>query len=268
MSSKYLGDAFDIHGGGMDLKFPHHECEIAQSVGANGKQPVKYWLHTNMLTVNGQKMSKSLGNSFLPEELFSGTHDLLKEAYSPMTVRFFMLQSHYSSTLDFSNDALKAAAKGYKKIINGLVLAKGMKYQQENAIDIDQQAAGQIDSIVENCYHALNDDFNTAKAIAQLFNLLKKINSISTKNLLPSQLGEEAFNKLVTTYITLVEDVLGLQEEKPTNVDGIIDILLNIYRQAKEAKDYGKVDEIRASLKQYGIVLKDMKDSIGWAYEE
>jgi cysteinyl-tRNA synthetase len=268
MSSKYLGESFDIHGGGMDLKFPHHECEIAQSVGANGKQPVKYWLHTNMLTVNGQKMSKSLGNSFLPEELFSGTHELLKEAYSPMTVRFFMLQSHYSSTLDFSNDALKAAAKGYKKIINGLVLAKGMKYEEDNSLEMSEESAGQIDTIVENCYRALNDDFNTAKAIAQLFNLLRKINSISTKNLQTAELGKEAFNKLINTYITLVEDVLGLQEEKPANVDGIIDILLNIYRQAKEVKDYARVDEIRASLKQYGIVLKDMKDSIGWAYEE
>jgi cysteinyl-tRNA synthetase len=138
MSSKYLGESFDIHGGGMDLKFPHHECEIAQSVGANGIQPVKYWLHTNMLTVNGQKMSKSLGNSFLPEELFSGSHPLLTEAFSPMTVRFFMLQSHYSSTLDFSNDALKAAAKGYRKMINGLVLAKNMEYKSDGDIAINE----------------------------------------------------------------------------------------------------------------------------------
>jgi cysteinyl-tRNA synthetase len=268
MSSKYLGETFDIHGGGMDLKFPHHECEIAQSVGAHGKQPVKYWLHTNMLTVNGQKMSKSLGNSFLPEELFTGSHPLLNEAFSPMTVRFFMLQSHYSSTLDFSNDALKAAAKGYKKIINGLVLAREMSYVHDDQVEISQQAVSQIDSIIENCYRALNDDFNTAKAIAQIFNLLKKINSISTKNLMPAEIGEEAFNKMINTYASLVEDVLGLKEEKPEDIDGIISILLGIYRQAKEVKDYAKVDEIRASLKKFGIVLKDMKDSIGWAYEE
>jgi len=268
MSSKYLGETFDIHGGGLDLKFPHHECEIAQSVGANGKQPVKYWLHTNMLTVNGQKMSKSLGNSFLPDELFSGSHELLSQPYSPMTVRFFMLQSHYSSTLDFSNDALKAAARGYKKIINGLVLAKQMEYQPDGSIDKDEKAIQQIDGIIENCYRAMNDDFNTAKTIAQLFNLLKKINSISTKSLKPSELGEEAFNKLKGTYIAFVEDILGLKEEKPENVDGIIDILLGIYQQAKEVKDYEKVDEIRASLKQYGIALKDMRDSVGWAYEE
>jgi cysteinyl-tRNA synthetase len=164
MSTKYLGETFDIHGGGMDLKFPHHECEIAQSVGANGKQPVKYWLHTNMLTVNGQKMSKSLGNSFLPDELFSGSHELLREAYSPMTVRFFMLQSHYSSTLDFSNDALKAAAKGYKKIINGLVLAKGLVYESNDAVDIDQQAVTQIGGIVENCYQGTERRFQYCKS--------------------------------------------------------------------------------------------------------
>lgn len=268
MSSKYLGEPFDIHGGGMDLKFPHHECEIAQSVGANGRQPVKYWLHTNMLTVNGQKMSKSLGNSFLPEELFSGTHDLLNEPYSPMTVRFFMLQSHYSSTLDFSNEALKAAAKGYKKMINGLVLAKNLKFIHDDSIEVNEHTVGQINSIIENCYRALNDDFNTALAIAQLFNLLKKINSVSTGNLKPGEIGEETFNSLLSTYISIVENVLGLLEEKPADVEGIIEIIIGLYKQAKLAKEYDKVDDIRAKLKNYGVVLKDMKESVGWAYEE
>jgi cysteinyl-tRNA synthetase len=268
MSSKYLGESFDIHGGGLDLKFPHHECEIAQSVGANGQQPVKYWIHTNMLTVNGQKMSKSLGNSFLPDELFTGAHELLSQPYSPMTVRFFMLQSHYSSTLDFSDEALKAAAKGYKKIINGLVIARDLKFEQEDGIEINEKLVNQIESIITNFYRAMNDDFNTAKAIAQLFNLLKKINSIATKNLKPIELGEGTFEKLIRTYTELVEEVLGLKEEKPEDVDGIINILLGIYSQAKKAKEYDKVDEIRASLKKYGIVLKDMKDAVGWAYEE
>lgn len=268
MSSKYLGETFDIHGGGMDLKFPHHECEIAQSVGATGKQPVKYWLHTNMLTVNGQKMSKSLGNSFLPHELFSGSHELLNEPYSPMTVRFFMLQSHYSSTLDFSNDALKAAAKGYKKMINGLVLAKKIQFVPDDSVEPDEKITGQINSIIDNCYRALNDDFNTASTIAQLFNLLKKINSISTGNLKTAEIGEESFSKLVKTFVTIVEDVLGLQEEKPTDVEGIIDIVIELYKKAKLAKEYDKVDEIRASLKNYGVALKDMKDNVGWAYEE
>ncbi len=268
MSSKYLGESFDIHGGGMDLKFPHHECEIAQSVGATGKQPVKYWLHTNMLTVNGQKMSKSLGNSFLPEELFSGSHDLLNEPYSPMTVRFFMLQSHYSSTLDFSNDALKAAAKGYKKMVNGLVLAKNLDYIQDESVEENEKIVGQIDSIIENCYRALNDDFNTAQTIAQLFNMLKKINSISTGNLKLGEIGEMTFDKLIKTFIEIIEDVLGLQEEKPADVEGIINIVIDLYKQAKSAKDYDKVDEIRAKLKTFGVVLKDMKDNVGWAYEE
>ncbi len=268
MSTKYLGEMFDIHGGGMDLKFPHHECEIAQSVGAYGKQPVRYWIHTNMLTVNGQKMSKSLDNSFLPQELFTGSHKLLSEPYSPMTVRFFMLQSHYSSTLDFSDEALKAAKKGYKKMVNGLVLARKLKYKQEEGIEINTQAVDQINRIINNVYRALNDDFNTAQAIAQLFNLLKKINSLSTGNLKFAEIGEETFNKAINTYVTIVEDVLGLLEEKPDKVEGFIDIIIDLYKEAKEAKDYDKVDEIRAKLKKYGVVLKDMKDSIGWAYEE
>lgn len=268
MSTKYLGEEFDIHGGGLDLKFPHHECEIAQSVGATGKQPVKYWLHTNMLTVNGQKMSKSLGNSFLPEELFNGTHELLNEPYSPMTVRFFMLQSHYSSTLDFSNDALKAAAKGYKKMINGLVLAKNMKFADDSSVEINEKTVSQINGIIDNCYRALNDDFNTAQAIAHIFNLLKKINSIATGNLKCSEIGEDIFNKLINTFVTLIEDVLGLKEEKPADAEGMINIIIDLYKQAKGAKDYEKVDEIRARLKKHGVVLKDSKESVGWAYEE
>ena len=268
MSSKYLGESFDIHGGGMDLKFPHHECEIAQSVGANGVQPVKYWLHTNMLTVNGQKMSKSLGNSFLPEELFTGSHPLLSEAFSPMTVRFFMLQSHYSSTLDFSNDALKAAAKGYRKMINGLVLAKNMEYPKNGDTQINESQVSQVDSLIEDCYKAMNDDFNTAKTIAALFNVLKKINMLSTGALKFGELGPEAFSKLRDTYIALVENVLGLKEEKPSDVEGILGIVIDLYKNAKAEKDYAKVDEIRASLKKYGVVLKDMKETVGWAYEE
>ncbi|MCF6299712.1 MAG: cysteine--tRNA ligase [Proteobacteria bacterium] len=268
MSSKYLGETFDIHGGGMDLKFPHHECEIAQSVGVTGHNPVKYWLHTNMLTVNGQKMSKSLGNSFLPEELFTGSHDLLNEPYSPMTVRFFILQSHYSSTLDFSNDALKAAAKGYKKMINGLALAKKLKFIADDSTDINEKFGAQINGIIDNCYRAMNDDFNTAQAIAHIFNLLKKINSIATGNLKPAEIGKEIYKKMMESYVTFVEDVLGLKEEEPSDVEGFINIIIDLYKEAKDAKNYEKVDEIRIKLKQYGIVLKDMKASVGWAYEE
>jgi len=267
MSTKYLGETFDIHGGGMDLKFPHHECEIAQSKTFNGVDPVKYWIHSNMLTVNGQKMSKSLGNSFLPHELFEGTHELLDQAYSPMTVRFFMLQSHYASTLDFSNDALKAAAKGYKKLMNGLKIAKSLTYQKED-VEVNEKAVQQINQIMENCFHAMNDDFNTALAIGHLFNLLKKINSISTNNLKTAELGREVFDKMIRFYQEFVEDVLGLEEEKLNNSEGILDILMKLYSEAKDHKNYEKVDEIRASLKGQGIVLKDMKNKIDWAYEE
>jgi cysteinyl-tRNA synthetase len=267
MSTKYLGNAFDIHGGGMDLKFPHHECEIAQSVGANGDQPVKYWIHTNMLTVNGQKMSKSLGNSFLPEELVTGTHELLDQPYTPMTVRFFMLQSHYSSTLDFSNDALKAASKGYKKLVNGLQAARSLDYQEDGS-PVDEKAVTQVNNLVTQCYRAMNDDFNTALTIAHLFNLLKKINSIYTGNLKYSELGRETFDKMIDTYTTFVEDILGLKEEKPEDQHGLIQIIVSLYAAAKKEKDYDKVDAIRANLKDFGIVLKDMKDRVDWAYEE
>jgi cysteinyl-tRNA synthetase len=268
MSTKYLGESFDIHGGGMDLKFPHHECEIAQSVGASGKEPVKYWLHTNMLTVNGQKMSKSLGNSFLPSELITGTHELLDKPYSPMTVRFFMLQSHYASTLDFSNEALSAANKGYKKLMNGLKLIKEMKFVPEEGVALNQQAVDQINGLADNCYRAMNDDFNTALTIGHLFNLLKKINSLQTGGLKYGEIGQEGFDKLKSTYLNFVEEILGLKEELAVEPKNLIGILLTLYKEAKEAKNYEKVDEIRSLLKNEGITLKDMKQGIDWAYEE
>lgn len=268
MSTKYLGETFDIHGGGMDLKFPHHECEIAQCVAAHGADPAKYWLHTNMLTVNGQKMSKSLGNSFLPEQLITGDHPLLDQPYSPMTVKFFMLQSHYSSTLDFSNDALRAAQKGYRKIINGLNTIKTLQYTPQEQVELDEKAIQQINQLCENCYRAMNDDFNTALTIGHLFNLLKRINSIHTGNLSTAALGQETFDKLKNTYISFVEDILGLREEKPDNAPQLIETLLAIYKKAKEEKDYDTVDFIRAELKAIGVLVKDMKTGVEWAYEE
>ncbi len=269
MSTKYLGDTFDIHGGGMDLKFPHHECEIAQSVGVTGKEPAKYWIHTNMLTVNGQKMSKSLGNSFLPEELFSGSHKLLDQPYSPMTVRFFMLQTHYSSTLDFSNDALKAAHKGYKKLINGLRIVCEMQYETPDAEkSLNEQLMVEIQKNIESCHDAMNDNFNTALTIGYLFNLLKRINAIHNKALSFSEVGAETFEKMKETYINFVVDVLGLKEEKPEDISQFLMPLIELYKDAKFNKRYEKVDQIRASLKASGIVLKDMKTGVDWAYEE
>jgi len=268
MSTKYLGKTFDIHGGGMDLKFPHHECEIAQSMGVYDQEPAKYWLHTNMLTVNGQKMSKSLGNSFLPEELITGNHELLERSYSPMTVRFFMLQSHYSSTLDISNEALKAAMKGYIKLINGIKIAKSLKYHQEDPANLSEKQVQQIDEICEQCYQAMNDDFNTALTISHLFNLLKKINNIHNGNLIAAEIGEKTFFKLIDTFLIFVQDILGLREENPENHQQLLNILLEFYGEAKSQKDYDKVDLIRARLKELGIVLKDMRNQIDWAYEE
>lgn len=268
MGTKYLGQTFDIHGGGMDLKFPHHECELAQSVGAYEKDPVKYWIHTNMLTVNGQKMSKSLGNSFLPHELFAGDHELLDRPFSPMTVRFFMLQSHYASTLDFSNDALIAAQKGYKKLMNGIRTVRKQVYVDEKGVDRNEKAIKQIEQICDNCFRAMNDDFNTALTIGHLFNLLKKINSIQTGNLKYAEIGQETFDRMKSTFNTFVLDVLGLKEENNIDSEGMLNILISFYKEAKEAKNYEKVDQIRASLKDQGIVLKDMKTGIDWAYEE
>ena len=268
MSHKYLGDTFDIHGGGMDLKFPHHECEIAQAKAAHGRAPVRYWMHTNMLTVNGQKMSKSLGNSFLPNELITGNHPLLEQPYSPMTVRFFMLQSQYRSTLDFSNDALKAAQKGYKRMANGLRIIKSMTFPSETIEATDETVLAEIHADIQGCYDGMNDDLNTAVTIASLFSLLKKINQLYTGQLSFEQIGQAGFDALKTNYISFMEDVLGLLEEFPENQDQLIKGMLQLYQDFKANRQYDKVDEIRASFKSMGLLIKDMKTRIDWGYEE
>ncbi|PSL02619.1 cysteine--tRNA ligase [Cecembia rubra] len=268
MSSKYLGKHFDIHGGGMDLMFPHHECEIAQGNACNHQDPAKYWMHNNMITINGQKMGKSLGNFITLQELFTGNHKLLEQAYSPMTIRYFMLTAHYRSTLDFSNEALKAAQKGYKKIINGLRIAKKLKFEAESDTAMDQEQIKQVESNILSAYRAMDDDFNTAQAIGHLFNLLKKINSLYTGQLKPAVFGEEVFQNLIGTYVVFVEKILGLKDEKPESQEALMEVLLQLYTEAKTARNYQKVDEIRAALKDMGYVVKDMKDKIDWAYEE
>jgi cysteinyl-tRNA synthetase len=268
MSSKYLGKQFDIHGGGMDLMFPHHECEIAQGNACNHQDPAKYWMHNNMITINGQKMGKSLGNFITLEELFSGKHNLLEQAYSPMTIRYFILTAHYRSTLDFSNEALKAAQKGYRKIINGLKIAKKLKYMPEEGCNLEEEQIKQVTSSIQYAYRAMDDDFNTAQAIGHLFNLLKKINSIYTGQLKSGFFGGDVFQKMIGTYVVFVEKILGLKDEKLENQEALIDVLLQIYSEAKAARNYGKVDEIRAALKEMGYIVKDMKDKIDWAYEE
>jgi cysteinyl-tRNA synthetase len=267
MSAKYLGKQFDIHGGGMDLKFPHHECEIAQGKSLTNEEPVRYWMHTNMLTVNGQKMSKSLNNSFLPAELFSGNHDLLEQAYSPMTVRFFMLQSQYRSTLDFSNEALKAAHKGYKKLANGLRNAKLLAYVPEEGVSPDEIKKIEIEKAIDGFYGAMNDDLNTAVAFANLFNMLKYINMLNMGQLKSTALGEETFNALKNNFVTFFEDVLGLKEELSEGY-AILDGMLKLYKEYKLSMNYEKVDEIRSYFKNQGLVIRDSKTRIDWAYEE
>jgi cysteinyl-tRNA synthetase len=266
MSNKYLGNQFDIHGGGMDLKFPHHECEIAQGTGLNGTEPVRYWMHSNMLTVNGQKMSKSLGNSFLPAELFSGTHPLLEQAYSPMTVRFFMLQSQYRSTLDFSNDALKAAQKGYKRLINGLRIIKMLEFVPSD-VAIDEKKKSDIEKSIEDFYNAMNDDLNTAVAIAASFNLLKYVNMIYMNQLAPAAITEATFEALKEKFVVFIEQILGLKEEQ-SNQDSVLLGMLELYREYKTNQQYDKVDQVRTYFKSQGLVIKDMKHRIDWAYEE
>jgi cysteinyl-tRNA synthetase len=268
MSRKYLGPQFDIHGGGLDLMFPHHECEIAQSQASdNHTDAARFWMHNNLITINGKKMGKSLNNFITLGELFNGTHELLQQAYSPMTVRFFILQAHYRSTLDFSNEGLQAARKGYLKVMNGLRILDQLQYPA-GATAVDAKAEEEIQKLTAELLAPLNDDLNTAKTIAALFNLLKKINSMHTGGFKLETISEETFNQMRDQYRTTVLDILGLQEEQTTDAQALLNVVLGFYKEAKEAKDYGRVDVIRAQLKAQGIVIKDMKTGIDWAYEE
>lgn len=270
MSRKYLGTTFDIHGGGLDLMFPHHECEIAQSQASDSHtDAAKYWIHNNMITVNGQKMGKSLGNFINLSELFSGNHAMLEQAYTPMTIRFFILQAHYRSTLDFSNEALQAARKGYTKLMNGLRVLKKLEYTEETAETVpDEKLNEELQKLAQECFRGLNDDLNTARTIAALFNLLKKINSLYLGQINMGQLSRGTFDLIRDTYQELVLDVLGLKEESVGDMEEVLNLVLSFYKEAKEQKAYDKVDAIRAELKQHGIVIKDMKTGIDWAYEE
>jgi cysteinyl-tRNA synthetase len=261
MSTKYLGETFDIHGGGMDLKFPHHECEIAQAKAATGKDPVHYWIHSNMLTVNGQKMSKSLGNSFLPSELFAGNHKLLDRGYTPMTVRFFMLQSHYSSTLDFSNDALAAAEKGFKKLAAALTIIRDLNASENGKADKDVTET--LNQLVASCYQCMSDDFNTAKTLAVLFEMSSRINDMKSGNLSLDKIDAETFDNFKSAYIGFMEDVLGLKEEAGVDndlLDGTIKVLIELRKKARVDRNYAMSDRIRDDLKNIGVQLKDGKD--------
>ena len=270
MSRKYLGETFDIHGGGMDLVFPHHESEIAQSKGSCGHAPVKYWMHNNMITINGRKMGKSLGNFITLKEFFTGSSSLLEQAYSPMTIRFFILQAHYRSTLDFSNEALRAAEKAYKRIINGLRSLRTIE-APSSATNVDQDLNARLIAACNLAYEGMNDDMNTAVSLAALFDLLKIINSIKGGQMDINQIEAENWEKLRITYELFVCDILGLIEEQGKSGDlmnTLMEIILTDYREAKLRKDYESVDRIRAQVKKEGVIIKDAKTGISWDYEE
>jgi len=258
MSTKYLGATFDIHGGGMDLQATHHTNEIAQSQACNHTTPVKYWMHTNMLTVNGVRMSKSAGNGFLPNELFTGSHPLLERGYSPMTVRFFMAQSHYRSTLDFSNEALQASEKGFERLMDGYARLQKLSASAASSVE----TAG----LRAKCEDAMNDDFNTPIAISHLFDALKVINLVHD--------GKETINatdleELKAVFKAFIEDVLGLKSENDASSGNeaykkAIDLLLNMRLEAKQNKDWATSDKIRNELTAMGFEIKDTKDGFEW----
>ena len=264
MSTKYLGKTFDIHGGGMDLKFPHHECEIAQNVGAHGgERPVRYWLHGNMLTVNGRKMSKSEGNGFTPEELITGNHKLLEKGYSPMTVRFFMLQGHYAGTLDFSNPALQAAEKGLERLMSAWSTLDGLGPTEGT------EACPDLDALVDRAYAAMNDDFNTPVLIAVLYDAVKAINSMASGRM---SVTVEGIAQLKALFSHFAEDILGLEQESGDadghdRSDGLMEVLCAVRAEAKANKDWATADLIRDRLGAMGVQIKDGKDGTSWTFD-
>lgn len=256
MSTKYLGEQFDIHGGGMDLKFPHHECEIAQGTASTGKSPVRYWMHGNMLTLNGKKMSKSTGNSLLPYELFTGDNELLDKAYSPMVVRFFMMQAHYRSTLDFTSEALSAAEKGHARLMDAMQLLDGLQSSIDSSLNVQD--------LVSSFYTAMNDDFNAPILVANLFEGAKYINSINDGKATISKNDLELLQKEMNAFVV---NVLGIKsEDNGTNnqLEPVMDLILDLRQQARTNKDWTTSDKIRDGLDAAGITVKDSKEGSSW----
>ena len=260
MSTKYLGERFDIHGGGMDLVFPHHESEIAQSVAANKTEPVKYWIHNNMITIKGQKMGKSLNNFITLNDLFSGNNKVLSQAFSPMTIRFFILQAHYRSTLDFSNEALIAAEKGLKKLLNVFNVFDKLKTSGNSSFDVKE--------IQNKCYQAMNDDFNSPIVIAHLFDAVRMINSVKDNKETISAPDLELLKKIFNVFVF---KILGLKSEKDNDqtelIDGLMQMILSVRQNAKNNKDYATSDKIRDELLKLNIKVKDTKDGAEWQFE-
>lgn len=260
MGRKYLGNHFDIHGGGMDLVFPHHECEIAQSVASQGDDMVKYWMHNNMITINGTKMGKSLGNFITLDEFFNGTHKLLAQAYTPMTIRFFILQAHYRSTVDFSNEALQAAEKGLQRLTEALANIEKITPADKTTVEVAD--------LRSKCYDAMNDDLNSPIVISNLFDAAKAINNIVAGN---ATITAEDLAELKDTMRTFMFDILGLKENVQSGNEGnnkayagAIDLLLELRKQAKANKDWATADKIRNDLTALGFQIKDTKDGVEW----
>jgi cysteinyl-tRNA synthetase len=259
MSTKYLGTQFDIHGGGMDLKFPHHECEIAQNEACTGKTPVNYWMHANMLTLNGKKMAKSTGNNILPREILTGESPFLSKAFSPSVARFFMLQAHYRSILDFSDEAIVAAEKGYNRLMEAMGLLNDLKAGNSSSLDIE--------SWRNACYEAMNDDFNTPILIAQLFEGVRFINILNDGSATISSEDLQLLQKLMHEF---VYNVLGLVNEKESGsntqkLEGVIEMLINMRNDARANKNFALSDQIRDQLLAIGIQLKDGKDGTSFS---
>lgn len=261
MSIKYLGEEFDIHGGGMDLQFPHHECEIAQSTAALGKESVNFWIHNNMITINGQKMARSLGNFITLDQLFSGDHPLLSQPFSPMTIRFFVLQAHYRSTVDFSNEALQAAEKGLHKLMKAIETLPKLKLSESSTIDVPR--------LKEKCYAAIDDDLNSPVLLSHLFEGVKFINSVADGT---EKIDSLSFDLLTELFNTFAFEILGLKDEtagrNDENLTGdLMKIIIKLRQAAKNNKDWAMSDNIRNELNQIGITIKDRKDGADWEME-
>jgi cysteinyl-tRNA synthetase len=265
MSAKYLGDQFDIHGGGMDLQFPHHECEIAQSAVCNHKMVARYWIHNNMITINGRKMGKSYNNVIKLSELFSGSHPILEQVYTPMTIRFFILQSQYRSTLDFSNEALQSAEKGLKRLWEAYEVLQKMKPDEITFIssEVDTELETKVQRLIQEFGEFMDDDFNTAKVLANMFELVPVINGIKDKHIAIAALSKDTLQLLQSQMKLFVEDIFGLQSEQQGDggrLDSVLQILIELRKEAKAKKDYVTSDTIRKQLLALGIILKDEKD--------
>ena len=267
MSEKYLGEQFDIHGGGMDLMFPHHECEIAQSVAHNGKETVKYWMHNNMITINGQKMGKSLGNFITLDEFFTGSHPLLTQAYTPMTIRFFILQAQYRSTVDFSNEALQASEKALNRMLEGWKRLQELTPSETSTIDVSGYEA--------KCYEAMDDDLNTSIVISHLFDACRVINQVNDGKATATAQDIETLKKLFNTFLV---EILGIRTETIATGEGnedalrpfeqAVDFILEMRRTAKANKDWATSDLIRDRLAQIGFDVKDTKDGFEWSVKK